>query len=90
MTEEEELHLSPSRAVWVLLEYEGESRASATALLKITVPQEKPLQRRKITQFKGGSGLAGPCGYATKMDRGFHRDEERQQQRSFGGEGEGG
>ena len=47
LTEEEQLHLSPSRAVWVLLEDEGESGTSATALFKITVPQEKSLQRRK-------------------------------------------
>ena len=33
----------------------------------------------KITRFKGGSGLAGPCGYATcmRMDGGFHGTETK-------------
>ena len=72
--------------MWVLLEDEGESRASATALLKITVPQEKPLQRRKnnTVQRREWSGWSVRLCYMYEDGRRFpwHKDEERKQRRS--------
>ena len=46
LTQQEQFHLSPSRAVRVLLEDERKSRPS-TALFKVTIPQQKPLSKKK-------------------------------------------